>query len=208
MAITAGIIGTWIILKIWKTYGIFEAKLHAMKRHMVMGGILVLSILLSYLLGLAEVRFTGYLNVYLFYVLLVSMAGIDYCYKKIPNKLLLVGMISRTILLIVEVVQIPNRTKGIMLTSFLGLIFVFLLLLILSCVSRHAIGFGDVKLFAWIGYCMGGTDTYRILFYGMLAAAVAGLYLMIVKKESSKRTLPLAPFFAMGAYVVMVTKLW
>ena len=204
-AVAVGILQTVIILKIWKIYGIVS-KLSKEKRNTVTVLTVGITVLMNYLLFQKQWESTDSINSIVVYTLLAGIAGIDLKEKKIPNKLLMAGMMIRTGIILSECIINFLEIKRIMIHSITGFVFGLVFLFILCTISRQGIGYGDVKLFAWLGYCVGILDTYNILFYSALFTACAGLYLVLIKKESKKTEIPFGPFVFMGTYLVLFMK--
>ena len=71
--------------------------------------------------------------------------------------------------------------------------------------GADALGFGDVKLVAFIGSVVG---IYKVaivsaLFLGVLFAGVVSLLLVVTRIRSMKDAIPYGPFLAAGALVVL-----
>ncbi len=205
--IAVGVIEVFGLYFVWKKYEIEICKLDDFLKKLFMGCVVVVVAIFNVFLFQKEYHFTTYLNMTIFHTILLLVAGIDYQKKIIPNKLLLIGMILRTLILMIEFIVYPELIGKELLNSVVGLIFGLLFLLVLCWISKRGIGFGDVKLFAWIGYSVGLGDTYSILFYSALIAAIAGIYLLFVKKESSKKEIPFGPFVWGGSYIVILMSL-
>ncbi len=197
VGIAAGFVETAAVIFIWKKWGLQIAK-----KKLVYGGAVAFSILLSVLLFQTEYVVIEYINFVVIYTIVLVLAGIDYQCKVLPNKILLAGALIRTGLYILEAVLSPETIKNSLLAAAAGFLFGFLFLLPLSILTKHGIGYGDVKLFVWLGYSLGLRDVYSILFYSTLAAAIVGLYLMLVKKTDKKKEIPFAPAVLAGTYLV------
>lgn len=165
---------------------------------------IVATMFFFYLLGKQDYRWITLLNIIVLYPLLSIAAGIDLKTYKIPNQLVVFGLIFKTVLLILEAFMFGETVKRSLVTSIGGVFFAFTFMMILSFITKRGIGYGDVKLLTLIGYCLGISDTYSILFYSVLFAAIAGAYLLIIKKCSKKQKMPFAPFIYMGAYAVFI----
>lgn len=142
------------------------------------------------------------LNLAIVFTILLAAAAVDFKYQKIPNSLVLAGFVGKSILMGIELIQKPECAVQILLMAAAGCIASFVLLLLLSALTRHGIGYGDVKLFAMIGYAMGIRDTYSILFYSAFFAACYGGYLLLVVKTGKEHKMPFAPFVFAGMYAV------
>ncbi len=202
LGIAVGIIEMLVIISIWIKFDVFSIK-EAEKREwalVIVMGILTVGMNMLLLRQHGSACFT--LNILTVYVIMSMLAGIDFKKKMIPNSILAVGFVIRTILLLWEWIAYPDDFKQTILSAAAGFAFGLLFLLLLSFITRHGIGYGDVKLFAWIGYCVGLFDTYSILFYSALAAASVGIFLLLFKKAGRKKELPFAPFVYIGCYLV------
>ncbi|GAC1654067.1 MAG: hypothetical protein NVS9B1_04570 [Candidatus Dormibacteraceae bacterium] len=86
-----------------------------------------------------------------------------------------------------------------------GLLFLLLALLGGLIFGADALGFGDVKLVAFIGLIV-GVHLFAIvtaLFLGVLFAGVISLLLVVFRIRSMKDAIPYGPFLAAGALVVL-----
>ena len=86
-----------------------------------------------------------------------------------------------------------------------GLLFLVLALVGAMIFGADALGFGDVKLVAFIGSVVG---IYKVaivsaLFLGVLFAGVVSLLLVVTRIRSMKDAIPYGPFLAAGALVVL-----
>ena len=203
--IVVSILEATMILKIWKTYGIISEFSKA-KKITVAVFTVGISVLLNYFLFQSQGELTDSINSIVVYTLLGGIAGIDWKEKKIPNKLLMAGMLIRTGIIFGECIINSSEIKRIVIHSITGFLFGLVFLFVLCMISRQGIGYGDVKLFAWLGYSVGILDTYNILFYSALFTACAGLFLVLVKKQSKKTEIPFGPFVFMGTYLVLFMK--
>ncbi len=199
----AGLAETFFILWIWKKYGIWNFKpIKEKKKTLVLLMLTGLSVILCSLLFSYVRDLLTQLNQLAAYLILTAAAGVDWKKQVIPNGLIAGGLAFRTILLIGVFLVDPQDAPGVLLQSGLGFLISLLFMLLLSFLSRNGIGYGDVKLFSWIGYCFGISMTYNILFYSALFAAMAGIWLMFVKKANKKTKVPFGPFIWCGSYLV------
>lgn len=205
VGIVVSVLETAMILKIWEIYGIVLGGSEA-KKNIVMVFTVGITVLLNYFLFQKQWELTDIINSLAIYTLLAGIAGIDWKEKKIPNKLLMAGMLIRTGIIFGECIINSSEIKRIVIHSITGFLFGLVFLFVLCMISRQGIGYGDVKLFAWLGYSVGILDTYNILFYSALFTACAGLFLVLVKKQSKKTEIPFGPFVFMGTYLVLFMK--
>lgn len=71
----------------------------------------------------------------------------------------------------------------------------------LAAITTGKIGGGDVKLMAAAGFCLGVTDGFRMMIYGLWAGI---LWSLMIRKGQGN--LPLAPFLAIGGIAAMLTE--
>ena len=142
--------------------------------------------------------------------------------------LLAIAWLTITYLLVVLVVDLEHRrvlnvmlipaVPAVLLLSFVpgmpGLLSALLggaaglgLFLLIAIVGRGALGAGDVKLAGLIGLITGYPDVLRALIYGMLLGGIAGLLLIAARKATRKSYMAYAPYLALGALIVLFTRL-
>ena len=86
-----------------------------------------------------------------------------------------------------------------------GLLFLVLALIGSAIFGADALGFGDVKLVAFLGLILGihNVAILSALFLGVLFAGVISLLLVITRIRSMRDAIPYGPFLAAGALVVL-----
>lgn len=117
--------------------------------------VLILSCLFYGLLMKQELEWITLLRFALMYAITFAAAGIDHMSQKIPNSLIGIGLIGGTAVLIVQLFENPGNRPEIALGSLAGLIGSLIFMWILALLTKHGIGYGDVKLFSVIGYLAG-----------------------------------------------------
>lgn len=166
------------------------------------------------LLIFAEIAFTaeyllldyGILKI-LRYVILVCglfvIAWIDGHEYIIPNKILLVLFATRTLFLIAECVIYREYFAVFIASSFLGFLAAGGMFLFCYLISHGAMGAGDVKLMALLGYFIGSKFIFGTIFVIVMIAAVYNVCRLILKKVSLKQEVPFAPFVLAGTLVMI-----
>ena len=167
-------------------------------------GVVLLAIVMNLLMWRKQYRLVTYGNLIQVFVILAVAAGVDYKKHIIPNSLVGAGAICRLVLLFLEGFLYPEEIKSSLIMSVAGMVVCLIFMLFLSFLTKHGIGFGDVKLFAWIGFSVGIMETYYILFYSVFLTAAAAIFLLCTKKTDRKGRLPFAPFVFLGCYLVFV----
>ena len=139
----------------------------------------------------------------------LMVARIDFNSHIIPNKILAALLITRTFLLTCDVVGGIECVQGVWrfancLRSLTGMIIGLIVMLFVYVISRHAIGMGDVKLSAIIGFFMGTAGWYTALILGSILAAGFSIVQLIRKKMKLKDEIPLGPFLAAGVVIAVI----
>jgi prepilin signal peptidase PulO-like enzyme (type II secretory pathway) len=83
-----------------------------------------------------------------------------------------------------------------------GLLFFLLAIAGSAIFKAEALGFGDVKLVAFMGLLLGPLPTLQAVFYGVFLAGVMSI-VIIVRSRSLKGTLAYGPYLAAGALIVL-----
>lgn len=125
--------------------------------------------------------------------LLLSMAVIDWKWKIIPDKGLLLFLPW------IGIYHIWAWPAGILWNSVLGAVLGGMALFLLWFFSRGSIGFGDVKLIVLCGCLSGFPGVFSLLFRSMIFCMIYGVFLLIRKRASWKTELPFVPFLFLGA---------
>jgi leader peptidase (prepilin peptidase) / N-methyltransferase len=84
-----------------------------------------------------------------------------------------------------------------------ALLFLLLYFLALAIYRRRALGFGDVLLAALIG-AMTGQFVVAALIFGMLLAAVGGLFLIAIRVRKRTDYIPYGAYLCLGAIIVVL----
>ncbi|NWQ40200.1 prepilin peptidase [Bacillus sp. EB106-08-02-XG196] len=82
--------------------------------------------------------------------------------------------------------------------SLLGTATGFTLLLVIALVSNGGMGFGDVKLYALLGFVLGFKLVLLSFFFSTLFGAVIGGLALLFKIIKRKQPIPFGPFIAAG----------
>jgi len=128
---------------------------------------------------------------------LVALAAADVADQEIPNHIVLP---ATALVLIAQIAFFPDRAAEWIFAGLGAAVFLAAPML----VRRDAVGFGDVKLALLIGVGL-GWSVLSALTVGLLALfPVAGYMLLRGGAEARKEYVPLAPFLAFGAVVVIL----
>lgn len=136
--------------------------------------------------------------------LLYPIAIQDAKEKIIPNRWLIYILISRGILFVAEIICFPDLWIENIKFTLLGGMVSGMIFFMAYVISRHAIGMGDVKLFAVIGMCLGFKTTYLVMVVSLILSALYGGGMVLMKKKSMKDEIAFGPFSAVGTLIVLL----
>lgn len=134
---------------------------------------------------------------------LFVIAWIDRKSKRIPNKILIVLLGARALVLILEWIIFSELGLSLLISTAMGALFGGGMFLLCYVISRGGVGAGDVKLFAVIGCFMGSSTVLTAAFLTVVTAAVYSVIMLIRKKTSLKEEIPFAPFILTGVLLTM-----
>jgi len=142
---------------------------------------------------------------YITVMFLLWLAIIDAKTFTLPNKLLIVWLGCRTLLLLM--ITLHYGSFHVIINSLLGAGSVFAVFLIFYYISKRTLGGGDVKLSFVLGFALTLSLVFTAVFYALLFCGIFALVAVITKKMKKKDHLPLGPFLFIGtltAYILDV----
>ena len=80
-----------------------------------------------------------------------------------------------------------------------------LLFLLLTILTKGAIGGGDIKLIAALGLCLGIRPLLSVIMYGFLAGGAAALFLLVTKQKKRQDYFAYGPYFALSGIAVLLS---
>ncbi|HYK73976.1 MAG TPA: prepilin peptidase [Pseudoneobacillus sp.] len=147
----------------------------------------VLFVAAPLIMGWTSELWVAWTLISLFIIITVS----DLAYMLIPDKILL--FFAGVFLL--ERFFLPLTPWW---DSLLGAVIGFVLLLIISIVSKGGMGGGDIKLYALIGFVVGTKLVLLSFFLSTLIGAVTGILGIALGLLERKKPIPFGPFIAIG----------
>lgn len=142
---------------------------------------------------------------------LIIASGIDWDHQYIPDSLSL-PMIPLSVV-IAALGQWLNLFPGAMVDTVLGSLLgivtgggVIWAIRIIGTwyFKQEAMGFGDVKLMAFLGGFLGWNETLLCIFTGAFLGSIVGLLLKFSGKIGKYGHIPFGPYLAMGAYICLM----
>ena len=136
------------------------------------------------------------------YIIVFAAAVVDSKRRIIPNVLIVTGLIFRGGIYVYEAFSKADL-KMIFINDLFGFAIGFVLLAIVSFVSKGALGFGDAKLFGVIGLLSGSFCTYSTLLVSLVISVMVSVVGIARKKIGRKDSFPFGPCIATG-YIIAV----
>lgn len=132
------------------------------------------------------------------------IALVDYKEYRIPNKLILCGLIFRLAILSLEIITTSDVVLSILLYEAIAVGGVFLVCMLCIIVSKGSLGMGDVKLMMLMALFLGVEGICYALFVSFLISFVIASGLLLFKKKTKNDAIPFAPFMTIGTFVSMI----
>lgn len=159
-------------------------------------------VLMSQLFYEAEVVFT--MKRLLVIGLLWPIAVSDYREFRIPNNLILLGLVFRAVLLLPEGIIYGKAMLQTLAGDAIAAVAMIVLCLVCMLLSQGSMGMGDLKLLAVMGLFLGVEGILYALFFSMFAAFVIAVVLLLTKKKERKDAIPFAPFILAGTIASLI----
>ena len=135
---------------------------------------------------------------------LFIIAWIDSKEKIIPNKILLVLLLSRVCFLLIECLLYKEYWMSLVISAASGFLIAGGMFLLCYFLTRGGVGAGDVKLFAVLGFYFGSGPIFTVVFLTIVYAAVYNIVKLVMKKTDLKQEIPFAPFIFLGTLTTML----
>jgi prepilin signal peptidase PulO-like enzyme (type II secretory pathway) len=117
---------------------------------------------------------------------------VDYRFKLIPNSLLICFLAGQLLYSSLNV-----TVADLMKNAVVGLV-IFGILALGSLLLKGRLGMGDAKLIGLLIIFTGWRYALQISFWGMIAAFIFSIALLLMKKVNMKSELPFVPFLTLG----------
>ncbi|MCD7754241.1 MAG: A24 family peptidase [Clostridiales bacterium] len=127
-----------------------------------------------------------------------TCAWSDYKVFLIPNRILLIGLLERGVLLAVQCLMDPENLVYYLVRSLLAAVVLLAVCGLCRLISAKAIGFGDIKLMALMGLFLGTDLIWAAMLFSMVAVFLCSLVLLLTKRADRQTEIPFAPFLLVG----------
>ena len=130
-------------------------------------------------------------------ILLLILSVKDIRKREVPTWLVVSGGILAVLCKVLE--QAVNDIPGMLVGAAIGTLF-----LLVSRITREALGYGDSMLIVGLGLYLGLWKMLYLLVIAFFSAAVFSMAGIIIKRFTRKTTIPFIPFLAVGYLGVWV----
>lgn len=129
--------------------------------------------------------------VWLLALLLALQCVIDCRYQLLPDTvtalIAVLGLIYNGLLL--------QAAQEVLLGGFAGLA----VMLVIYLLSRGGMGFGDVKLAAALGLCLGLENIFVCMLLAFVTGGIVAAVLLVIRAKGRQEAVPFGPFLCLGA---------
>ena len=137
-------------------------------------------------------------------MILISMmwpiAYIDFKEKRIPNKILIIMLIARAVILIPELALLGNISQTL-ISMVIATVAVIIACVLCCLIVKGAIGMGDIKLFCVMAKYLGLEGIWSAIFCSLIVSFVIAVFSLATKRVNRKDNIPFAPAILIGTYL-------
>lgn len=148
-----------------------------------------------------RILFWIFLLIFLFY-----LAWYDWKYQKIPNRVLVILLLVKCVLLCAECTARENGWKDLIENINLDSWWSSISFLSIYFLRQDAIGAGDVKLMIAISCYLEGEMALEHSFFSLLFALGYSILTMLFKGKDIRKKIPFTPFAFLGTVAVMIKR--
>ncbi len=137
-------------------------------------------------------------------MILISMmwpiAYIDFKEKRIPNKILIIMLIARAVILIPELALLGNISQRL-ISMVIATVAVIIACVLCCLIVKGAIGMGDIKLFCVMAIYLGLEGIWSAIFCSLIVSFIIAVFSLATKRVNRKDNIPFAPAILIGTYL-------
>lgn len=166
--------------------------------------LLIAAALLYRYMGLCKTDFFGMINHFVILECTALVTVTDFRKQIIPNRIMLMALYLRGLLLIPEFIVFREDILSILIRNLVACIVPTVLLIMGLLIMKNSIGMGDVKLLFIIALFSDFLFVFNALFYALVVAFIVSVVLLLTKKIKAKGTIAFAPFLLVGVYLAVI----
>lgn len=132
---------------------------------------------ISVIIGIISIRGTqidmwNWLELWSIYLAVMAAMVYDSQLKIIPNYIVVLLILAKLVISLAQYVYTKSSLKEMGLNCIIGIVCI-LMLAIVSVITHHGIGMGDIKLLAAIGFAGGLTVIWSTLLFALVICTIA-----------------------------------
>lgn len=128
----------------------------------------------------------------------------DYRELRIPNKLILTGILLRVIILVMELFFEWDTLQTTVISEGIATIGAAVICIICMLISKGSLGMGDLKLMMLMGLMLGVEGICYAMFLSIFFSFAAAVILLVMRKKKKNDAIPFAPFILAGTVTAMI----
>ena len=130
--------------------------------------------------------------------ILFTAANVDAKEKRIPNVLILTGLVLRVAFWIAELICAPDRFLSVVKNDLLACLLVVAFFVIGVLLVKGGLGMGDIKLMLIMCLFQGFYGVVSALFFSLFMSFLYVILVLIAKKKTRKDSVAFAPAILLG----------
>lgn len=134
--------------------------------------------------------------------MLIPIFLIDYEHYIIPDGLNLGIFLVAVFFILVQVVTGEMQWNEL-LTHILGMVLGGGFFLFIAMVTNGAMGGGDIKIMAALGFLFGVKNTLLLMFLSFVLGGILSVILLLLKIKKRKDQIPFGPFICLAAFITI-----
>lgn len=119
----------------------------------------------------------------------------------VPNRLLVLALIYRGLILIPEIIVEKTAVFNILLSEIVAALAILLVSFICVKIMKGSIGMGDIKLFAVMALFLSIDGLIPSIVCSFIVSFFVAIYVLISRKKSKKDAIPFGPSILIGTYL-------
>lgn len=136
--------------------------------------------------------------------LLWVAAAIDKKFYKIPNGIIITGIVYWIAATIYDLFTQSEVCLGNVISELIAVAIIILVVGICLLLMKNSIGMGDLKLLLLVAAFFGLADMLTAVFLSLLVAFAASLVFLIRKTKTRQDVIPFAPFMLTGTMLAII----
>lgn len=122
---------------------------------------------------------------------------------RIPNKLIILGLIYRAVLLIFELIFQREGLLKVVLNELVAAVIMLVISFLCMLIIKNGLGMGDAKLFMVMGLLLGLVGVMSATVVSLFATFFEAIFLLVFRKKGRKDAIAFAPSILVGGLLAI-----